>query len=100
MDAAGLARAMGTRRVPVPAAALRAAVQAAFAAHVLPTEPGWLDIAVGAPALDSTRARRLLDWTPEHRGDDVLVRFVAALGRGEGGKGPLLHPADGSAGTP
>jgi nucleoside-diphosphate-sugar epimerase len=100
MDAAGIARALGTVRVPVPAFALRTAVQAAFTAHLIPTEPGWLDIAVGAPALDSTRARRLLDWTPEHRGDDALARFVAALGRGEGGEGPLLHPADGSAGAP
>jgi UDP-glucose 4-epimerase len=100
MDAAGIARALGTIRVPVPALALRTAVQAAFTAHVIPTEPGWLDIAVGAPALDSTRARRRLDWTPEHRGDELLARFVAALGRGEGGEGPLLHPADGSAGAP
>jgi UDP-glucose 4-epimerase len=66
---------------------------------VIPTEPGWLDIAIGAPALDSTRARRLLDWRPEHRGDEVLARFVTALGRGEGGEGPLLHPAEGSAGA-
>ena len=94
MDAAAIARALGARRVPVPAVALRGAVQAAFAAHVIPTEPGWLDIAVGAPALDATRARRLLDWTPEHRGDELLARFVEALGRGEGGEGPLLHPAD------
>ena len=96
MDAAALARALGARRVPVPAIALRTAVHAAFATHLVPTEPGWLDIAVGAPALDATRARRLLDWTPEHRGDDVLVRFVDALGRGEGGDGPLLHSGDGS----
>jgi UDP-glucose 4-epimerase len=99
LDAAGVARALGTTRIPVPAFALRTAVRAAFAAHVIPTEPGWLDIAIGAPALDSTRARRLLDWTPEHRGDEVLARFVAALGRGEGGEGPLLHPAEGSAGA-
>ena len=99
MDAAALARALGTRRVPVPAIALRTAVQAAFAAHVIPTEPGWVDIGLRAPALDSTRARRLLDWTPEHRGDEVLARFVAALGRGEGGAGPLLRPDGGSAGA-
>jgi nucleoside-diphosphate-sugar epimerase len=92
MDAAAIARALGTRRVPVPALAVRTAVQAAFAAHVIPTEPGWVDIGLRAPALDSTRARRLLGWTPEHRGDEVLARFVAALGRGEGGEGPLLRP--------
>jgi UDP-glucose 4-epimerase len=93
MDAVAIARALGTRRVPVPALALRTAVQAAFTAHLVPTEPGWIDIALRAPALDTTRARRLLDWSPEHRGDEVLARFVAALGRGEGDTGPLLHPA-------
>jgi UDP-glucose 4-epimerase len=100
MDAAGIARALGTVRVPVPARVLRAAVHAAFTARLLPIEPGWLDIAIGAPALDSTRARTLLDWAPEHRGDEVLAQFVAALGHGEGAPGPLLHPAGGTAHDP
>lgn len=93
MDAGAVAAALGTRRVPAPALAVRTAVQAAFAAHLIPTEPGWVDIGTRVPALDTARARRLLGWTPVHRGDDVLRDFVAALGRGEGGAGPLLHPA-------
>jgi nucleoside-diphosphate-sugar epimerase len=93
MDASGLAGALGTLRVPAPALAVRTAVQAAFAAHLIPTEPGWVDIGTRVPALDTTRARRLLDWVPVHRGDEVLREFVAALGRGEGGPGPLLRPA-------
>jgi nucleoside-diphosphate-sugar epimerase len=95
LDASGIARTLGVRRVPVPAVVLRTALSAAFAAHVVPTEPGWLDMGLRAPALDTTRARRLLDWTPFHRGDEVLQQFVAALGRGEGGSGSLLHPAGG-----
>jgi UDP-glucose 4-epimerase len=98
MDADALARALGTVRIPVPALAVRTAVQAAFAARLLPTEPGWVDIGTRVPALNTTRARRLLDWAPVHRGDDVLQDFVAALGRGEGAPGPLLRPA-GSAGA-
>ncbi|MCU1616705.1 MAG: NAD-dependent epimerase/dehydratase [Frankiales bacterium] len=93
MDADAIARALGTFRVPVPAIALRTALQAAFTARLLPTEPGWFDIATQAPALDAGRARTLLDWTPAHRGDEVLARFVAAFGRGEGAPGPLLRPA-------
>jgi UDP-glucose 4-epimerase len=100
MDADALARALGTRRIPVPALALRAALQAAFTAHLVPTEPGWLDVALRAPALDAGRAHRLLDWTPVHRGDQVLAEFVAALGRGEGAPGPLLQPAGGPARDP
>ena len=95
LDANGIARALGTWRVPVPAIALRTALAAAFAAHLVPTEPGWLDIGIRAPSLDTTRARTLLDWTPEHPGDEALAEFVAALGTGEGGPGPLLRPAEG-----
>ena len=93
MDADALARALGTVRIPVPALAVRAAVQAAFSAHVIPPEPGWVDIGTRVPALDTTRARKRLDWVPAHRGDEVLRDFVAALGRGEGAPGPLLRPA-------
>ncbi len=95
MDADDIARALGSRRVPVPAAVLRTALKAAFTVRVVPTEPGWLDIATQAPALDTTRARSQLDWAPFHRGDEVLAQFVAALGRGEGAPGALLRPAGG-----
>src|SRR4051812_23039757 len=90
LDSDAIARALGTVRVPVPAVALRTALQAAFTARLVPTEPGWLDIGTQVPALDTSRARRLLDWTPNHRSDEVLAQFVAALGRGEGAPGPLL----------
>jgi UDP-glucose 4-epimerase len=95
LDAAGIAEALGTRRIPVPAIALRVPLQAAFATHLVPTEPGWLDMGTSLPAMDTTRARTLLDWEPAHRSDDVLRQFVAALGAGTGGPGALLRPASG-----
>jgi nucleoside-diphosphate-sugar epimerase len=95
LDASGIARALGVTRVPAPAVALRAALSAAFHARLVPTEPGWLDIGLKAPALDTTRARKLLAWAPWHRGDVVLQQFVAALGAGTGGASPLLRPAGG-----
>jgi nucleoside-diphosphate-sugar epimerase len=93
LDADDLARALHAVRIPVPAIALRTALQAAFTAHLVPTEPGWLDMATQVPALDSSRARTVLGWAPEHRGDEVLRQFVTAFGRGEGAPGPLLEPA-------
>jgi nucleoside-diphosphate-sugar epimerase len=95
LDSNAIARALGTVRIPVPVMAVRSALHAAFAAHVVPTEPGWLDIGTKVPALDTSRARRLLDWTPVHRSDEVLSEFVAALGRGDGAPGALLRPAGG-----
>jgi nucleoside-diphosphate-sugar epimerase len=100
LDADGIARALGVRRVPVPAALLRPLLATAFTAHVVPTEPGWFDLGIGAPALDTTRARTLLDWLPAHRGDEVLTQFVAALGAGEGAPGALLAPAGGPSREP
>jgi nucleoside-diphosphate-sugar epimerase len=100
LDAAGLARALGSRRLPVPAALVRTALSAAFHARLVPTEPGWLDVGLQAPALDSARARSVLGWEPAHRGDDAVRRFVAALGRGEGATGPLLAPEGGRARPP
>jgi len=99
-DADGLARALGTRRVPVPAFVLRTGMQAAFLAHVLQIEPGWLDMGLGVPTLDTSRARIELDWRAKHSGGDVLRDFVAALSSGQGHSGPLLHPGTGPEHTP
>jgi nucleoside-diphosphate-sugar epimerase len=95
LSADALARALGTFRVPTPAFVLRAALEVAYRAHLVPTEPGWLDLGQGVPLLDSARARTALDWAPVHRADDVLREFVTALGRGEGSDSPLLQPAGG-----
>ena len=100
LDGDQIARALGTRRIPFPASALRVLVQAAFLTRLVPTEPGWLDLGLHAPALNTSRARTQLGWTPAHRGDEVLQEFVAALGSGEGGPGPLLHPAEAQAEKP
>jgi UDP-glucose 4-epimerase len=99
-DADGLAGALGARRVPVPAAVLRTGMQVAFLSHVLQLEAGWLDMGLGVPPLDTSRARIQLDWRARHSGGDLLREFVAALGRGEGGTGPLLHGGTGPEHTP
>jgi len=99
-DADGLARAVGARRVPVPTIVLRTGMQVAFLSHLLQIEPGWLDMGLGVPPLDTTRARIQLDWRARHSGGDLLREFVAALGRGEGGSGPLLHGGTGPDHTP
>jgi UDP-glucose 4-epimerase len=100
LDGDDIARALGTRRIPVPAPALRALVQAAFLAHLVPTEPGWLDLGLHAPALNTDRARTRLDWLPARRGDEVLREFVDALSSGDGGPGPLLRPAEAGSESP
>ena len=77
---------------PVPPRVLRLAASATWHARLQPTEPGWLDLAALVPTLDSGRLREL-GWSPTRDARDVLRRFVAAMGRGAGRPGPLLHRA-------
>jgi nucleoside-diphosphate-sugar epimerase len=99
-DADGLAAALGVRRVPVPSVVLRTGMQAAFLARLLQIEPGWLDLGLGVPPLDTTRARSELGWRARHHGGDVIREFVAALSSGSGHTGPLLHGGTGPEHTP
>src|SRR3954449_2469732 len=55
---------LGARPVPVPAAVLRAGAALTWRARLQPTEPGWVDMALAVPLMDTTRAREHLGWTP------------------------------------
>ena len=74
---------------PLPPAVLRAAAALTWHARLQPTEPGWIDLARQAPRLSSARLAGL-GWRPTRSADDVLGRFVDAMGRGAGRPGPLL----------
>lgn len=92
VDRAGWTAAVGGVGPPLPPAVLRAVMAAAWRLRLQPTEPGWLDLATRVPVLDTTRLRDL-GWSPEHDGLETLGDFLAALRRGEGGRGALLYPA-------
>jgi hypothetical protein len=66
LDGDALARALRARTVPVPPGALRAAASITWRARLQPTSPGWLDMALAVPLMDTTRAREHLAWTPRH----------------------------------
>lgn len=90
LDAAELARALGARRVPLPARVLRGAAALTWRAHLQPTSPGWIDLARGVPVMDATRARAELGWVPRHRADDALLELLDGLAHGTGGPTPPL----------
>jgi UDP-glucose 4-epimerase len=92
LDPPTLARTLGARAVPFPAALLRAVVDVSWRLHLQPTDPGWVDIARYAPLMDTSRAHLELGWSPEHRADDALLDTVEAIGAGMGGPSPVLRP--------
>ncbi len=72
LDAPALGRLLSARTVTAPAAALRAAPRLIWRAHLQPTSPGWLDMGLGVPLMDSTRAIDELGWAPRHSAGDAL----------------------------
>ena len=91
LDPAGIARALGTRTLKVPERLLRVAARATWLARLQPTSPDWLDLALGAPALDSSRARTELGWSPAHGPDETLREVVEGIRAGAGGETPPLE---------
>jgi len=93
LDPATLARVLGARRVPVPAAVLRGAAAASWALRVTPASPDWLDLALGIPLMDVRRAREVLGWTPRHSASDALLELLGGLRDSAGLPTPPLDPA-------
>jgi nucleoside-diphosphate-sugar epimerase len=74
----------------VPPAALRALADVTWRVHAQPTHPGWLDLALSVPLLETSKLQAL-GWVAQRPGPRVLADFVAALHRGAGRPGPLLY---------
>ena len=76
LDPDELARILGARQVPVPAQVLRVAADVSWKAHLQPTPPGWVDLAVGVPVMDTSRARGELGWHPTRTSGEALRELL------------------------
>ncbi len=79
LDPQELARILGARRVPVPAAPVRAVAAASYAARLQPAEPGWFDMALGVPIMSTARARSELGWAPARDAGATLRELLTGL---------------------
>ena len=95
LTAVDLARIVGGRPIEVSPRALRALADASWRARLQPTPPGWLDLAMGAPGMDVSRARRELGWEPRKSADDTLRELIDGLADGAGAPTPPLDPRAG-----
>jgi UDP-glucose 4-epimerase len=85
-----LGRILGARPVRFSAGAARRLAALTWRLHLQPTPPGWLDLALGVPLLDTARAREQLGWAPRHGADEALVDLLAGLREGAGLATPPL----------
>ena len=92
LDPETLARHFEALRIPVPGRLARAVTSASWLLHLQPTPPGWVDLALGVPIMDCTRAREELDWRPRRTSLDALDELVDGLAEGRGEPLPPLEP--------
>jgi UDP-glucose 4-epimerase len=92
LDASTLAEVLEAKVITLPALLVRAAAAASFAAHLQPTEPGWIDLALKTPLMATDRIRSL-GWSPRHSATDALLELLAGIRDRAGAATPPLHPA-------
>jgi UDP-glucose 4-epimerase len=95
LDSREFARLLEARLVRVPGSALRAVTALTWRLHLQPTPAGWIDLALGVPLLDSTRARTELGWSPKRTASEAFLEILAGVREGAGLDTPPLASATG-----
>jgi nucleoside-diphosphate-sugar epimerase len=88
---------LGARPVAIPERALRAAAAATYAMRLQPSEPGWVDLALETPLLNTERARVELGWRPRHDAREALRELLHGIHDRSGIDTPPLAPNAGGA---
>ncbi|HWV87063.1 MAG TPA: NAD-dependent epimerase/dehydratase family protein [Capillimicrobium sp.] len=95
LDGEALARLLGARTVPVPGWLLRGGADLSWRARLQPTPAGWVDLGLGAPIMDTSRARTELGWTPAHTSEEAFRDLFDGMREGAGLPTPPLAPQAG-----
>jgi UDP-glucose 4-epimerase len=95
LTAAELARLLAARPVPVHPGVLRAGASLSYALRLQPAEPGWLDMGLAVPLMDTNRARRVLGWEPRRGAGEALRELLEGLRERAGLDTPPLAPGSG-----
>jgi nucleoside-diphosphate-sugar epimerase len=92
LDGEALGRLLGARPVPVPAPVVRAGAAAAFHLRLTPTPPGWVDMALDVPLMDTKRARDDLGWEARRDAGSALLELLEGIRTSAGSPTPTLAP--------
>ena len=95
LDPPELARLLHARLVPAPAALLRTGALVSWKLRLQPSPPGWVDMALGVPLMDTTRAEKELGWRPRFSAGEALLELIAGMRDSAGADTPPLAPGTG-----
>ena len=92
LDTKEIGRILNARSFPLPAGLARAGAELSWRLRLQPVPPGWLDLALNLPLMDTTRAREELGWRPQRSAGDALLDVLDGLRSGAGLDTPPLSP--------
>ena len=93
LDPSVLGRVLGARRVPMPGGLLRGAASLSYRLRLQPSEPGWVDMALAVPLMDTGRLERELGWEPRRTSVEAFEELFDGIHDGAGLETPPLDPA-------
>ena len=92
LDPDELGGVLEARPVRVPPRLLRAGAALTWRLRLQPSEPGWVDMALAVPLMDTRRAREELGWEPRHSSTDALRDLLEGMRESSGLDTPPLAP--------
>lgn len=92
LDVRSVEQILDTRAIQLSPSLLRALAAGSWKLRVQPTSPGWLDMGMLTPIMDSGRARRELGWKPRVTATDTVLELLRGLRAGAGIQTPPLAP--------
>jgi UDP-glucose 4-epimerase len=95
LDTEMLAELLEARPLPVSPRVLRAGAALSYRLRLQPAEPGWLDMGLAVPLMDTTRAREELRWEPARSAGDALLELLDGMRERAGIETPPLAPDTG-----
>jgi UDP-glucose 4-epimerase len=90
LDPERLSEALGARPLDVQPRVARALVDWSWKLRLQPSPPGWLDMALKVPLLDSARARTELGWQPRVDAVEALLELFEGMRHSAGMETPPL----------
>lgn len=86
---------LNARVVDVAPSVLRAAIHASWWLRLQPISPGWLDMGLASPIMDTSRARDELGFTARRSSGEALLELLEGMRAGAGAPTPPLEPGAG-----
>ena len=79
--------------MPLHAGLARTAAGVTYKLRLQPTEPGWLDMGLGVPIMDTSKAQRELGWEPRKTAVQAFEELFDGIRENAGLSTPPLDPS-------